>query len=204
MSPWTIFHASTFGRLGVVVGERVVRAATERRRPELDLERALLLVARPHDDVLDVLGPVRVALDVGGDRPHPLGRSGDGDGLGGGLSHGVILADGICGDGAFPRIASPESPPRRGRGPNVPCRDAHRPFMPMPNIGTRNPNAERRPGVAVRPVEPGERGDQGDGDLGGEQAVIARRTRVGVAAPVRRYRLATAISSVRLRSMATT
>src|SRR5262245_20714887 len=75
-------------RLGVVVLQRVMGAATERRGAELDVPGPLLLVAGPHHDVLDVPGPLRVALDVRGDLPDPLRRRGDRDVLGGGISHG--------------------------------------------------------------------------------------------------------------------
>src|SRR6478735_8416014 len=83
----------------------------------------------------------------------------------------VILADGTRGDGTFPRIAlSGDLATQRARSERgVPGR----PQAVHADAEHRHeePDGERRPGVAVRPVEAGERGDGGDGDLGGEQAV---------------------------------
>ena len=64
----------------------------------------------------------------------------------------VILADRTGADGTFPGIGLAAR--RRlavGRGPNVAWRAAHRPFMPKPNIGTRNPTASDDPGLPSGP-----------------------------------------------------
>ena len=63
-------------------------AALQRRGAELDLGRAVLVVALTDDDVLDVPRPLRVPLDVGHHLPHAFGRRSDRDVLGSGLSHG--------------------------------------------------------------------------------------------------------------------
>ena len=63
----------------------------------------------------------------------------------------VILADGTGGDGTFRRIGLAGVAATSRRGPNAPCRAAHRPFMPMPNIGTRNPTASDDPGLPSGP-----------------------------------------------------
>ena len=50
------------------------------------------------------------------------------------------------------------------RGGKSPWYAAHRPLSPNPNIGTRKPSGERRSGVAVGTLGPGERRDHGDHD----------------------------------------
>src|SRR5688572_863763 len=67
------------GGVRVVVLQGVVRAATERRGAELDLARPPVVVAGGDDDVFHVARPFGVALDVGCDRPHGVGRGRDRD-----------------------------------------------------------------------------------------------------------------------------
>ena len=170
-------------------------AATERRRAELDLDRPALAVARAHDHVLDVLGPLGVPLEVGRDRPHALGRGGDGDGLGRRFCHGRCSSR-SCGS----KVATDGST----RGPNEPYRTAQQPFMPMPNIGTRMPNASAFTWLSSRPddADDGARRAPATTCTTSSDATSPASPACGAVAPVSRYRLATPISSIRDRSSA--
>src|SRR5690606_13295370 len=59
-------------RVAVVVLQGVVRAAAHRGRAERHLQRAALVVATDDRGLLDVGGPLRIALDVGRDLVTPL------------------------------------------------------------------------------------------------------------------------------------
>src|SRR3954447_17949142 len=83
----------------------------------------------------------------------------------------VILADGTSADGTFPGIAlAGVVTPSRSRSERGVARRPQ-PVHADSEHRHEETDRERRPRVAVRPVEAGEGGDGRDGDLGGQQAV---------------------------------
>ena len=207
MSPRISCHDSFSGARRVVVGQRVVRAAAEGRGPELDgrspdpARRCSRTTAS-----LMSLAHSGYAGEVGGHGEAVLGRGRDGDGLGGGLSHGPHSAPS--------RPATGDLRHRRGSMRAHPSHVApRRDAAPLLDLAGREASVVARPQpVQARPRTPGP-GRRRPASVNGRAAAVATatttwtpsresRTRLvlaGTAGPSSRKRLPTSIWSVRLR-----